>query len=279
MLPSGFYLLLPRDSKPLKDDGCTEDCDPYEIQDVQIPDWVNISKDIVENLKLGGSYWDLDGFETLTTESRYLMMEDSKPTDYPTAYSPQNPLKLRPELVMQAGGSGQVKRQPQAPALVVKAKQPALDTVAMRAAGVVVVVLPPTQPTVAQPTPATQLQQETLATGSKNDAYDAAEETTTPEISTSRRSKMETTKSQMRMETAKSQTRTETSKGQTKTDRTTVSTASYTQTRMVSKTGGEANKARTRARMEVIPEANQAKEDTIEEGLEEGMEAAGSSSN
>uniref|UniRef100_A0A915JNC6 Uncharacterized protein n=1 Tax=Romanomermis culicivorax TaxID=13658 RepID=A0A915JNC6_ROMCU len=39
----------------------------------------------------------------------------------------------------------------------------------------------------------------------------------------------------------------------------------------------EANKARTRARMEVIPVANKAIGDTIEEGLEEAIDAAGSS--
>uniref|UniRef100_A0A915J8Z5 Uncharacterized protein n=1 Tax=Romanomermis culicivorax TaxID=13658 RepID=A0A915J8Z5_ROMCU len=39
----------------------------------------------------------------------------------------------------------------------------------------------------------------------------------------------------------------------------------------------EANKARTRTRMEVIPEANKAKGDTIEEGLKEAIDAAGSS--
>uniref|UniRef100_A0A915J5H4 Uncharacterized protein n=1 Tax=Romanomermis culicivorax TaxID=13658 RepID=A0A915J5H4_ROMCU len=39
----------------------------------------------------------------------------------------------------------------------------------------------------------------------------------------------------------------------------------------------EANKARTRARMEVIPKANKARGDTIEEGLEEAIDAVGSS--
>uniref|UniRef100_A0A915I3U3 Uncharacterized protein n=1 Tax=Romanomermis culicivorax TaxID=13658 RepID=A0A915I3U3_ROMCU len=84
-----------------------------------------------------------------------------------------------------------------------------------------------------------QQQQGTPVTGSKNDAYDTAEEATTPEISTSQRSKMETTKSQTKAETAKSQTRIETFKGQTKSDRTTASIASYTQMQTVSKTGGE----------------------------------------
>uniref|UniRef100_A0A915JEL5 Uncharacterized protein n=1 Tax=Romanomermis culicivorax TaxID=13658 RepID=A0A915JEL5_ROMCU len=37
----------------------------------------------------------------------------------------------------------------------------------------------------------------------------------------------------------------------------------------------EANKARIRARMEVIPEANKAKEDTIKESLEEAIDMAG----
>uniref|UniRef100_A0A915J1Q8 Uncharacterized protein n=1 Tax=Romanomermis culicivorax TaxID=13658 RepID=A0A915J1Q8_ROMCU len=41
----------------------------------------------------------------------------------------------------------------------------------------------------------------------------------------------------------------------------------------------EANKARIGARMEVIPEANEAKGDTIKEGLEEAIDLPGSSSN
>uniref|UniRef100_A0A915JUU4 Uncharacterized protein n=1 Tax=Romanomermis culicivorax TaxID=13658 RepID=A0A915JUU4_ROMCU len=84
-----------------------------------------------------------------------------------------------------------------------------------------------------------QQQQGMPITGSENDAYVTAEETTTPEVSTMQKSKMETPKSQTKMETSKSQTKTETSKGQRKSDRVKTSTASYTQMQRVSKTGRE----------------------------------------
>uniref|UniRef100_A0A915KCI5 Uncharacterized protein n=1 Tax=Romanomermis culicivorax TaxID=13658 RepID=A0A915KCI5_ROMCU len=67
-------------------------------------------------------------------------------------------------------------------------------------------------------------------TSSENDAYDTVEEMTTPEISTTQKSKNETSKSQTKMETSKSQM---------KLDNSATSVASYTQMQRVSKTGGE----------------------------------------
>uniref|UniRef100_A0A915K046 Uncharacterized protein n=1 Tax=Romanomermis culicivorax TaxID=13658 RepID=A0A915K046_ROMCU len=67
-------------------------------------------------------------------------------------------------------------------------------------------------------------------TGSEKDAYDTAEERTTPDILTTQKSKMET---------SKSQTKTETSKSQRKKDKSATTAASYTQRQTVSKTSGE----------------------------------------
>uniref|UniRef100_A0A915I5Z5 Uncharacterized protein n=1 Tax=Romanomermis culicivorax TaxID=13658 RepID=A0A915I5Z5_ROMCU len=65
--------------------GCytaVSECNPARGQDVPLPNWDNISVDILENLKNGKSYWDLDGFKTLMPGLGYPMTKDANPMDY-----------------------------------------------------------------------------------------------------------------------------------------------------------------------------------------------------